>query len=236
MSKFIVTVTGADDNVMPDDLIKLSKKYEFVEWGILFSATQSGTKRYPTKEWRNALYAATLESAIPINLSAHLCGQFVDQRLYSRDYLTTEVEIFYRRVQFNKFNEDNSKYVLDYAENNSTPTIFPCNKKTREIIEKIEDKSRLSVLFDSSGGNGIAPKEWPDHMKGTFLCGYAGGIDETNVADTITRLGVRYLDKPFWIDLETGARDENNEFDVNKVERILEKASAYYGENRIQLI
>lgn len=236
MSNFIMTVTGADDEVDPSALTELSKEFEFVEWGILFSSSQNGQARYPSKAWRSALYAETMTVEYPVNLSAHICGGFTDQFLYSQSYVTTEIDIFYRRAQFNRLNEDNIKPILKYALDSSMPIILPANKKTTSLLEEIEDKSRLSILFDSSGGNGVAPETWPDHMPGTFICGYAGGINESNVVDVVTRLGARYNEEPFWIDFETGARTSDNKFDINMVKRILEKVKPYYGKNRIQLV
>jgi len=236
MSKFVLTITGADEDVDPMDLVALSKEYEFVEWGILFSATAAGTDRYPTKEWRSAFYDSIMSVPYKVNTSAHLCGSFVDQRLDTKDYLNTEVEMFYRRVQFNKFNDVNFKEILEYQAGTSTPVIFPYNTRTKPLIDNIQDKSRTSILFDASGGRGVVASAWPDHVKGSFMCGYAGGLTEENIESNLAQLGAIYGDSPFWVDLETGARDLENKFSIAQVERILKKASGYYGENRIQLV
>jgi hypothetical protein len=235
MSKFVVTVTGADDDVDPKALTTLSKEFEFVEWGILFSSTQPGTPRYPSKQWRSDLYAETMTVEHPVNLSAHVCGNFTEQFLHTRKFLGTELDLFFKRIQFNKFNDDNSKHIFEFSAESDIPVVVPANKKTTSMLESMIDKSRLSVLFDSSGGRGVAPSEWPDHMKGTHLCGYAGGIDELNCVDVVTRLGARYNDRPFWIDLESGSRTPDNVFDLEKVKRILERVKPFYGENRIVL-
>ena len=44
-------MTGADDSVDPKELFRISEKYPFVEWGILFSKSATGRYRYPSKEW-----------------------------------------------------------------------------------------------------------------------------------------------------------------------------------------
>lgn len=46
-----VTITGADDSISPSGLLPLTKKYPFVEWGILVSVTKIGVPRYPTWAW-----------------------------------------------------------------------------------------------------------------------------------------------------------------------------------------
>jgi phosphoribosylanthranilate isomerase len=229
MANFIVTITGADDAVNPYDLIALSEKYEFVEWGVLFSSTAYGKDRYPTIGWRKLLYAAAMSAGNMINLSAHLCGRFVDERLYSRNSVHTEVETFFRRIQFNRFNKDNVEDVLQYSSMAGAAIIIPHNAYTNKAIDNMDPEYRghLSVLFDSSGGRGISPVKWPEFDPYFFCNGCAGGISEENVESVLTEL-VKRKDK-FWIDLETGART-NDKFDLPKVERILEKASKFYGD------
>jgi phosphoribosylanthranilate isomerase len=230
MANFIVTITGADDAVNPYDLIALSEKYEFVEWGILFSSTAYGKDRYPTIGWRKLLYAAAMSAGNMVNLSAHLCGRFVDERLASTSSIHTEVETFFRRIQFNRFNADNAHRILKYSTIAGAAVIVPYNSNTRSTLESIKPEYRehISVLFDGSGGRGISPTTWPESDPYAFCCGYAGGINEDNVENVLTEL-VKGNEK-FWIDLETGARTNDDKFDIAKVERILEKASKFYGD------
>ena len=45
-----VTMTGADEDTDISRMIYLSRRYPFVEWGVLISATRSGQQnRYPCK-------------------------------------------------------------------------------------------------------------------------------------------------------------------------------------------
>jgi len=70
-----VTFTGADDSVDPWDLVKLSQKYPFIEWGILMSTTSAGSPRFPSTEWQDEL--ANVARKYPLNLSAHICGKLL---------------------------------------------------------------------------------------------------------------------------------------------------------------
>jgi len=59
-----LTITGADDATNQDSLLDFSNNFGFVEWGILFSKTKLGEKRYPTLEpllnkWGNFLSEVT---------------------------------------------------------------------------------------------------------------------------------------------------------------------------------
>lgn len=231
MANFVVTITGADDEINPADLVSLSKLYPFVEWGILFSKSGSyGTKRYPTRNWRSALYAEAMGGEIMPNLSAHLCGEFADDRLKSFEHVSTEVETFYRRIQFNRFNSDNCHAVEDYAIHCGAQVIVPCNKKTEPVINRISNlrTSTIAVLFDTSGGRGVDDGVLPEDLPSFHMCGFAGGITEENIEAKLKQLSLRYGEKPFWIDLETGARDLENNFSLSQVERILRKASPFH--------
>jgi phosphoribosylanthranilate isomerase len=234
MANFIVTITGADDNVDPKDLIELNKEYPFVEWAILFSSSANGTDRYPTASWRKALYAECLSADDLVSLSAHLCGKLVDERLNSFEYLSTEIETFFRRIQFNRFNLDNYSKVVKYSLNCGCPVIVPFNKKVQEAVTNLNsfsERGSIHVLADSSGGRGVSPAEFPSLPQGFELSGYAGGISEDNIDATLKSLANRHGKNPFWIDLETGARTLDNKFDLKKVQNILEIASKFYGDS-----
>jgi len=64
---------GADDGVNPSDLLSLSLKYPFVEWGILVSWKRYGTPRYPSPQWTQRLALAQRVSGTGA-FAAHLCG------------------------------------------------------------------------------------------------------------------------------------------------------------------
>lgn len=230
MSNFILTITGADDDIDPKDLTDISKEFPFVEWGILFSESQNGQKRYPSKLWREALYARCMSSDFPVNISAHVCGKMTDRVLEQQDLLVSELDIFYRRIQFNRTNDSNQKALLKYISGTSTQCILPFNTNTKSVLESdIGDLTkRISILYDASGGRGVSPDVWPEHNNNFLRCGYAGGINEENVEKHLETLTKRYGQAPFWIDLETGARDMENNFSLDIVNRILMKASRYH--------
>ena len=230
MANFVLTITGADDSVNQGELVALSKDYPFVEWGVLFSSSQAGEKRYPSKNWRDSLYATTMSTTVPVNLSAHVCGKMTDKVLELQEVLTTEFDLFYRRIQFNRTNDGNQKELIQYIVQSMTACILPFNSNTKDILGSIRKDlaKNISLLFDSSGGSGSVVELWPEHIPEFKLCGYAGGINEDNVETHLTSLTRRYGSNPFWIDLETGARDLENNFSVPIVERILQKAAKFH--------
>ena len=90
-----VTITGADDKTDIDKLIRLTDKYPFVEWGILFSSGREGTQRYPSHEWIKQI----VETDLP--LSAHFCGWWAKQVLEESNFSLIEQAEGFSRIQLN---------------------------------------------------------------------------------------------------------------------------------------
>lgn len=98
-----VTMTGADDSIDPNDLINISEKYPFVEWGILLSESKMGSERFPTLDWLKQL--VEVHRGRNLNLSAHICQQWCRDIFQNNKMTVAEVlpEIWpiFQRVQLN---------------------------------------------------------------------------------------------------------------------------------------
>lgn len=244
-----VTITGADDKVDPYKLYDLSDRYPFVEWGILYYPDKMGTPRFPSCSWmyRFDKYAPSfVEKSIHLcgGSATTFCGG--DLSIMRNSVFHTPN---YNRIQVNIHPaciNQNEAAIADLftRSGNVVNTIIQANEITTNIILEIL-KSRKStggiqVLFDESRGKGKENdfkniQQRNEHILEKFRCGFAGGIDENNirgVVDNIQKIDnthynvqsilTREVIHPpsAWIDLESGART-NNEFDLNKVERIL---------------
>ena len=78
-----VTFTGVDDNTNIEDLICLTKKYPFVEFGVLVSKNNSNTgtvNRYPNLTILKRLKNKGLE------LSCHICGSIARDIVHKNDW------------------------------------------------------------------------------------------------------------------------------------------------------
>ncbi len=222
-----VTITGADDNVNVASLIALSERFPFVEWGILFSASREGTPRYPSHGWRLDFQRRAEDAHI--YRSAHLCGSIARDAMSGGLHSASLRE--YDRIQINGF--------------------VPCDGLARfanvmvpmsEVICQVRDTSALadglefaagidgSVLFDPSGGRGVETATWPLIQDAPYWytggIGYAGGIKPENVSDVLAAIGADRMD-PFWIDMESGVRDERDRFDLGRVEAVLESCARH---------
>lgn len=74
-------------------------------------------------------------------------------------------------------------------------------------------EKNVDMLFDLSGGRGRLPTRWPAAPMGTMV-GYAGGLNADNVAEAVSKIGPVAGD--YWIDMETGVRDADDRFDLDK--------------------
>jgi hypothetical protein len=66
-----VTLTGADDSILPEDLVALSRDFPFVEFGILFCRTFQGRRPgFPSEDWLRRLIKVTEQGQATL-LSGH---------------------------------------------------------------------------------------------------------------------------------------------------------------------
>jgi len=225
------TITGADNNTNIDDLIRLSEKFPFVEWGILMYDRKCGVPRYPSYGWIDNLLKIT--ERYDMNLALHLCGDYVDQFVKMDKgfckYINNQP---FKRVQLN-FSYPVSKFkfidlykAVHGALSIQKTIITQHNSENKYIYSILENFQNYAVLFDTSGGNGILPNEWPEPFS-KKMCGYAGGIAPDNVEKVLETINSLVGEsQPIWIDLESGVRT-NDVFDIVKVENVLSIAGKY---------
>lgn len=220
-----VTITGADDSVNPIDLVKLSEKYPFVEWGILLSRKSMGKPRFPSYQWMQTLY----EHKEGLNLSGHLYGAWVNEILMADVSPISQLGIIWNmfsRIQINTHgvkHEHSAIMPTLLKIYNEKEFIFQFDNTNRTILDFAWDCGvNCSALYDLSHGAGVLPSEWPKPLT-NIKCGYAGGISPDNIEGQISLINEIVGDKDTWIDMETHVRSNGDyQFDLQKVERCLE--------------
>lgn len=223
-----VTFTGADDSIDPAELVKISEKYPFVEWGILFGRAQ-GRSRFPSEKW---LLELRKVRPLTMQLSAHLCGQWVQDLVFGADFSWADrysnlVPIFQRaQVNFHgRYHQTNFVFVnLLSLWNERIKFILQCDGVNDSTVLRLAQAGWCVPLFDTSGGAGIIPKKGrPKAWKGIY-CGYAGGLGPENVAEQIFKIEEAAGKERFWIDMERLIRSEDDQtFDLEKVCGVLEQ-------------
>jgi protein gp37 len=208
-----ITFTGVDDCTDPYEMAALADQYP-IEWGILFSPKRQGQGgRYPalsTVEW--------LFNELPLRYAAHLCGGDAREVIETGQ---SRHESLLRRFC--------SRAQINTADQGVQPSLIGRWATTCELRAILQSRgefpsvSSVDVLFDASGGRGIAPSDWPIATSTTF-CGYAGGLCPGNVADAVKIIGQRA--SRYWIDMETGVRDQDDRFSIALCRQVCE---AVYG-------
>lgn len=213
-----ITFTGVDEHTSLLGMETLARKYP-VEWGVLFSPTRIGG-RYPPIEW----VAKTFGSVCgPLALSAHLCGghsrDLIKTGELSNSLLSALISAFFQRVQINTTDPDvNPARLLTWARGLKAAPILQCRGP-------FPFESSAAWLFDASGGRGEEPEDWPHAPRETArMIGYAGGLNPDNVRAHVERISL--VASNYWIDMESGVRDDNDRFDLDKCRRVCE---AVYG-------
>ena len=226
--KFTVTFTGADDNTDPMELIKISKAYPFVEWGVLVPSY--GVSRFPSETWVKQLVDLSQSEWPLINLSAHFCEPWVediikdaDHLWFIQDYMGKDVFDAFKRIQLNFHGMPYQLLDSELSEKLSKfpgkQFIFQADALNTWISESV-DAPNASVLLDNSHGAGIFNNNWKTFTKSY---GYAGGLNIDTLPIAIDEWRTQALGMD-WIDIETGVR-QNGEFSTELVTEILEYLS-----------
>lgn len=237
-----VTFTGADDSVDPQELVRLSDRFPFVEWGILFSRARLGSPRYPSQTWLTVLRHCVEDRSL--KLSAHLCGRWVRDFVISARFTWLQefptLAPLFQRVQLNFHGEYHQRgagfetMLLAHSEREATTTrpaqpgkrfIFQCDGVNDEVVRDLATWGCAVPLFDTSGGAGVVPNGWPPSWPGIY-CGYAGGLSPDNVLEELKRIEGAAGPERVWIDMERRVRSEDDtKFDIAKVHRVLEQVA-----------
>jgi hypothetical protein len=235
-----VTVTGADDTVKPAELIELGQRYPFLEFGILLSPKSVGSSRFPTVKWQQELTWLLHGLRQKVQLSAHLCGDYVRQafRGYSQELeQNCPLWPYFGRTQLNTHGHQtptNLPQLITLVQRflrSGKQTIFQFDGENTNTLLEVSLQTECAALFDISHGAGKSPDRWSRPFGG--YCGYAGGLSPDNVEDELKRIARQHGDDPAWIDAETKLfrwSDSGPVFDFREVERFAQAAKPWLSE------
>lgn len=216
--KFI-TFTGADDRTDRDEMWELGKTYP-VEFGILMSPARAGGPRYPSPSW-----VAGLRDYGGLSLSAHICGGYA-RHCRAKGTLGWSLAPLFSEVKFDRMQINGPTEGVDL------PLIGGLGDRAKVgvILQSTDHEgfptyANVEWLFDMSGGTGATPPMWPRQSNDQQRVGYAGGLGPDNIAERIEIF--RTLATNYWIDMESGVRDANDNFDISKCWAV---CRAVYGE------
>lgn len=223
-----ITFTGIDDRTDLNVAHALAAQYP-VEFGVLFSPSRQGKEpRYPSWATINKILMQAMPSGP--RYAAHLCGDYSRQLLASAATLIDDHLVgHFHRIQVNTAQRGiDTLAVAQWAAPLGAAAILQC----RDTFPMDEN---VSWLWDVSGGRGLEPKAWPaapelptdpEARARARLVGYAGGLGPKNIATMLPAIERAAGTSPYWIDMESGVRDENDWLDLGKCREVCE---AVYG-------
>lgn len=224
-----VTMTGPNDRTQIADLYSITGEFPFVEWGVLVSAMQEGSNRFPTQKWIRQIPEGAS------GFSMHLCGRWLDDLLHGKISFPMDLASRFRRMQLNFHGEDikydRNAFVHALAKLPIKQFIFQADgNRGTQLLAEVED-GRQSFncypLHDISHGAGVVPDKWPAPLADDYE-GYAGGLGPNNLDQQIKKIASVVGDTRIWIDMETKVRsDDDRLFDLDKVRECLRIAQPY---------
>lgn len=217
-----ITFTGVDMATDLSRLREIQKQYPFAEFGVLasFNSAVNGN-RYPNPLWFDQL------SKWPLNLALHVCGTaatcLLNNQWYLLDTLTNYNQVRFKRIQLNvakkKYYFPATKKIPCFVKELIIQQSSEDNMDTYKYLkDTCYDRKNIAMLYDPSGGKGLLSDF--NYLNNMDRCGYAGGLNESNIAEVLTKFLQIKNNQTFWLDLESGARTDDW-FDLNKVENIL---------------
>lgn len=225
------TLTGVDEWTDFERMARLSRRYPFVEWGVLYSPGRQGVEnRYPVisgERW------TALRTSYRCRLAMHVCGVGVSEVIGAGTYWLEAWLSGFGRVQLNlrgdRFAaEDVAQAVRKLrAADPQRRVILQLNSVNRGLCEELNGMTGLEMLWDGSGGRGVLAKSWaqwgdPAHAAvSQCTWGYAGGLGPVNVAEELPKIIKAAGGRPFWIDMEQSLRNSEDRFDLDRAEEVL---------------
>ena len=241
MNKITHTViTGADDRVLVNDIIKLNATYpQCIEWAILYFPEKEGSPRNPSKRWRTDFLDRSKCSK-----ALHLCGKQIFRDILAKNERYEEFmeeaegyDKFQLNINSRKqiFTPDEVIEIYETLAWEGLHLIFQYHDGSKEVIDtylsryatelqmhKVPD---VTILFDASKGTGVSPEVWSTPIKingNPIPFGYAGGLNPNNITEQLHGMYKANQNYSFFIDMESGVRTDN-ELDLAKVENIILK-------------
>lgn len=238
-----ISLIGVDEKTNLYDLVKLQYSTNIpLEYGFLYSSPREGEEnRYPTGNFIN-FAKGVLSDHSDGTVSLHLCGDVAYYYLvneYVKNYPLVHLIENIDRIQFNlhwgKLKQHPIEIIEDgiaYYQQNDQRVIFQYNDNNKEFIDLLKHReTHVDILFDNSGGLGKELNNPQKAIKG-FNCGYAGGISPDNVYGILNRISqVNDEDTSIYIDMESGIRDENDWFSIEKCKQVIKEVERWITDN-----
>jgi hypothetical protein len=235
-----ITLTGVDDATALAALTKLSSRFPFVEWGVLYDSRKAGVHpRYPALEFIERFVQFAREHNI--NAALHLCGPIVKELAQMCDLDDAVHPVMRLARQFGRvqLNVNLKKAPLPFPDLEALRrSLSSAETRTRVILqhhagnafytERLLYDEDWDVLLDESGGRGTRAQAWPNlNWAQVRHVGFAGGIGPDNIEQVLRSIRELPLSCPFSLDMEQRIRNDQDRLDLARCEVVLRAAERF---------
>lgn len=233
------TFAGIDERTNVKDMMRLARKYPFVEWAIFLDSrkNKNGEGRFPRLEWISKFKKETSNHLV--RTAIHLFGDDARKFIQGDDKIV-ELCSNFGRVQLNftasklqpapgvtldKFQREIHYYTNSLGLGR---IILPYYQKNVELINAMGMDSSIDHLTEATTSTGH--NQWPrlDEFNAMGKSwGYTGGINIDNIKEQLMAMRIASVGKPFWINIEGSIRNERDECDLHKCEAIAKACAGF---------
>ncbi len=242
-----ITCSDAREQLPPDAAIKLLSDFPIAELAIQTHPTKMSVSM-PRRKWFDELLRNVRNNPKKLNLAVHVnldwcnlfCRGIIAPDLLDLFFLTqTDGTPVIKRWQINihgsktpLFQADNiARIIANYPDREY---IFQYASSEYNRIRRLDQTGvKFSVLYDASGGQGKAPRNWRAPWNPNIPQGYSGGISPDNVAGNLDKIARVVSDREsIWIDAEGKLKNpETRLFDINRAREYISNALAWSKNN-----
>lgn len=199
-----VSICGVDNSVSPKDLVEISAKYPFVEWGLNLCSNTAPSQAYPSDDWLESLR----------NQADKLRVRGILQGRWERDMLNGNLSIkeerpdiwdTIQRVQIDiRKGYQNLLDTLCLIPDKEAVLVSNNNQNYQEVMGKQLNAFPLFIGLE---------------VQNKIYCGYK--IQEKDICK------IKYNENKFWISID-GFRYKNGiKMDLLKIEKFLDKVEKF---------
>ncbi len=220
MIKLPITFTGIDEQTPFPELQKLLAAG--VELGILVTKYPDFRHRYPSTDWVDRTIRELADYG---SIALHICGTDARRDLMNDtfDYILEGVS----RIQLNgQVSPGEAEALIERYPDQAFITQYVGDPTE---LHRADLGPRHSVLVDESGGRGVLAKDWP-LLRTTKPVGFAGGLNAKTIPKELPRI-LKEAKPGWWIDMESGLRDDLDWFSAQKAWETLETIQAVLEKN-----
>lgn len=214
-----ITFAGIDESCSVEELIALARKEPRLEYAFLYQDFSVQKPRYPSYGWILETAGRLRGAGVPLAL--HVCGNLVAEVVNLSGLTQLPARTFFDRIQLNAPIQEAQHASFGYLADWLAPTKVITQQPVNPNLHLKARRRTHQVVFDGSLGRGILPERWDAPLEGVF-CGYSGGLGPETISNALPIIFDAAGKADFWIDMETGLRDEHNAFSIHRAERTLE--------------